>query len=65
MDDYLKSRTRYMEMPGEERIVSHRRRRRRKKKNAGQRVERRPHFRDEGIESELDEDDELSVVIFN
>jgi hypothetical protein len=64
MDDYLKSRTRYMETPGEEQIVTHRRRRRRKKKNAGPRPERKPHFRDDNIESEL-EDDELSVVIFN
>ena len=66
MDDYLKSRTRYMDTPGEEQIVTHRRRRRRKKKNAAPRKERRPHFRDARVESEIDdEDDELSVVIFN
>jgi hypothetical protein len=65
MDDYLKSRTRYMDMPGEEQVVTHRRRRRRRNKSAKPPRERgRPSYRDDNVESEI-EDDELSVVIFN
>ncbi len=64
MDDYLKSRTRYIDSPGEEQIVSHRRRRRRREINKGQKEKTKPSFRDDNVEDEI-EDDELSVVIFN
>ena len=64
MDDYLKSRTRYIDMPGEEQIVSHRRRRRRREINKGAKEKTKPAFRDDNAEDEI-EDDELSVVIFN
>lgn len=65
MDDYLKSRTRYMDMPGEEQVVTHRRRRRRRKPAPEKANRGRPSYRDPGVESELEDDDELSVVIFN
>jgi len=63
MDDYLRSRTRYQDMPGEEQVVTHRRRRRRKKGKSKPKKDRgRPSYRD--IEDE-DDDEELSTIIFN